>query len=69
MDDMTRWNFTVRLSRAVQRKLKVYAVENGIELQDIGEQALRLWAEKNQVALPPLHASEPEQEPRAVVVR
>jgi hypothetical protein len=64
----TPWNFTVPLPRAAQRKLKAYAAENGVELRDIGVEALQLWAAENGVTLPPLDITEPDEEPRAVVV-
>jgi hypothetical protein len=60
MEDASRWNFTVRLPRAVQRKLKVWGYENGIELQEMGEEMLQEWAKKRGVKLPPF-SEKPEK--------
>jgi hypothetical protein len=54
MQSPTRWNFTVRLPRDVQRKLKVYGADKGLDLQQIGEEMVALWAKEKGVALPSL---------------
>jgi hypothetical protein len=68
MEDMSRWMFTVRLPRAAQRRIKAWAGENGVDIQQIGEEALQLWADKHRVVLPPLRAAEPDEDGARVVV-
>jgi hypothetical protein len=65
--DQAPWNFTTPLPRAAQRALKRWALDNDVELRDIGIEALELWAKKHNVALPPLR-EDPETERRAIAV-
>jgi|GEM_PF-5949925 len=58
----SRWNFTVRLPRAVQRALKLYAVEHDTDLQEIGEEAITLWAAQKGTTLPSLSKASEERE-------